>query len=81
MLNNKGFTVIELVLSFAFVSVLSVSLFAVVINYREKQQESSIETKLLSYKSKLIVDVQNDIQKLQVPFCTCYHLYLHFRTC
>lgn len=63
MLNNKGFTVIELVLSFAFVSVLSVSLFAVVINYREKQQESSIETKLLSYKSKLIVDVQNDIQK------------------
>lgn len=73
MLNNKGFTVIELILSFAFVSVLSASLFAVVINYREKQQESSVETKLLSYKSKLIVDVQNDIQKKildSIDYCT-----------
>ena len=53
MLNNKAFTVIELIVSFAFVSVLSISLFAIVINYKEKEQDVSIETELLSFKSDL----------------------------
>lgn len=73
MLDNKGFTVVELILSFAFVSILSASLFAVVINYKEKQQESSIETKLLSFKSKLVIDIQSDIQKKvleSIDYCT-----------
>ena len=63
MLNNKAFTVIELIVSFAFVSVLSISLFAIVINYKEKEQDVSIETELLSFKSKMTVEIENDIQK------------------
>lgn len=61
--NNNGFTVIELLMSFLFVSILSISLFAVVINYRNKQLDVSIETELLSFKSKVVIDVQKDIQK------------------
>jgi len=63
MLNKKGFTVVELIMSFAFVSILSASLFAVIINYKNKQQDISVESKLLSFKSKVTIDIQNDIQK------------------
>ena len=73
MLNNKAFTVIELIVSFAFVSVLSISLFAIVINYKEKEQDVSIETELLSFKSKMNVEIENDIQKKilkNIKYCT-----------
>lgn len=63
MLNNKGFTIVELIVSFAFVSILTVSLFAIVVNYKEKQQKVSTETELLAFKSKLTIEIQNDIQR------------------
>ena len=62
MLNNKGFTVIELIMSFVFTSILALSLFAVVLNYRNRQTDESIRADLLSFKSQLIIDVQKDIQ-------------------
>lgn len=71
--NNKGFTVIELIMSFAFVALLSASLFAVVVNYKEKQQSVSIETELLSFKTKLTIDIQSDIQTKileDISYCT-----------
>lgn len=60
--NNKGFTVIELIMSFLFASILALSLFSVVLLYREKQTDSTIESELLAFKSKLMIDVENDIQ-------------------
>ena len=63
MLNKKGFTIIELIVSFAFVSILTASLFAVVINYKEKEQDVSVETELLSFKYKITIEIENDIQK------------------
>lgn len=73
MLNKKGFTIIELIVSFAFVSILTASLFAVVINYKEKEQDVSVETELLSFKYKLTVEIENDIQKKllnYIEYCT-----------
>jgi type II secretory pathway pseudopilin PulG len=73
MLNNKGFTVVELIMSFVFSSILAVSLFAVILNYRDKQIDTSIQTKLLAFKSELIIDVQQDIQRLglrSIDYCT-----------
>lgn len=60
--NNKGFTVIELIMSFLFASILSLSLFSAVLVYRQKQNDSTIESDLLAFKSQLIIDVENDIQ-------------------
>ena len=60
--SNKGFTVIELIMSFLFASILALSLFSVVLLYREKQTDSTIESELLAFKSKLMIDVENDIQ-------------------
>ena len=63
MLNNKGFTVVELIASFVFSSILALSLFAVILNYRDKEVDSSIETRLLAFKSNLMIDVEKDIEK------------------
>ena len=70
--NNKGFTVIELIMSFLFASILSLTLFSVIVAYRGKQQDSSIETRLLAFKSQIIIDVQEDIQLKglkQINYC------------
>ena len=60
--NEKGFTVIELIMSFLFASILALTLFSVIILYRNKQVDSTIEAQLLAFKSQLIIDVQNDIE-------------------
>ena len=60
--NNKGFTVIELITSFVFTSILALSLFSVIVLYRSKQTDSSIETELLAFKSQLLIEIQEDIQ-------------------
>ena len=73
MLKKNGFTVIELIMSFAFASILSITLFSVVINYRSKEIDTSIQTELLSFKSKLTIDIQQDIQRLvlhSMEYCT-----------
>lgn len=62
MLNKKGFTVIELIMSFTFSSILAISLFAVVMNYRNKEMDFSIKNDLLAFKSQVIIDIQKDIQ-------------------
>lgn len=60
--NNKGFTVIELIMSFLFASILAITLFSVVVTYKDKQMDSTIEAELLSFKSHLVIDIQEDIQ-------------------
>lgn len=74
MLNKKGFTLIEIIVSFIFVSVLSISLFSIIINYRNKAQDNEAELELLSYISKVKIDVQKDIDnKLLKSMNNCYN--------
>ncbi len=61
--NNKGFTVVELIASFVFTSILAITLFAAVMNYKDKQTDSMISTQLLAFKSQLLMDIESDIQK------------------
>ena len=60
--NKKGFTVVELIVSFAFVSLLAIQLFQAVLNYRDKQDEAHIETQLIEFKNKMTLLVQKDIE-------------------
>ena len=71
--NNKGFTVIELIMSFLFASILAISLFSVIVTYRNKQVDSTIETDLLAFKSQFVMDVQEDFQLRgvrEINYCT-----------
>ena len=58
--NNKGFTVIELILSFALVMFLAVAMFALVNNYRNREQEESIRRDLLTLQNTLTQDIYQD---------------------
>lgn len=61
--NEKGFTVIELVLSFMFVTVLSLSMYQIITNYKQKSQLESIRSELINFTTKMIIDIEQDITK------------------
>ena len=62
MLNKKGFTVIELIMSFVFVSILTTSLFMAVMNYKTKEREVKVQREVESFKSKMTMEIENDIE-------------------
>ena len=61
-MNKKGFTVIELILSFAFVSILTISLFSLVMNYKDKEQYAQDITELNSFRNNITMMIQKDLQ-------------------
>jgi len=63
MLNNKGFTVVEVVVSFAFVVIILTSMFAVVINYQNKTDIEKVKSNLLIFKNNVLEVVYSDIVK------------------
>lgn len=62
-LNNKGFTIVELTLSFVFVFTLAFSMYQLLFNYRMKQNEESIKSQMLDYKNQVTLAIQNDINE------------------
>ncbi len=75
-MNNKGFTVVELIASFVFTSILAITLFAAVMNYKDKQTDSIITTELLAFKSQVLIDIETDIQKrglYSIEYADCRH--------
>ncbi len=86
-MNNKGFTIIELTLSFVFVFTLAFSMFQLLYNYRVKQDSESMKSQMLDYKNQITLAIQNDInnKKLRlIDYCksggviTNRCLVLHF---
>lgn len=63
-LNNKGMSIIEIVLSFAMVMVLVTGMLFIVVNYRNKVVISTKRLELNTFKNTLTQDIQNDIVKL-----------------
>ena len=59
-MNNKGFTVIELVLSFVLVMFLSISMFALVNNYRDREEREAVKKSLLALKNTVTTDIYQD---------------------
>lgn len=64
--NEKGFTVIELILSFALVMFLAIAMFAVVNSYRNREQKESVARDLLTLKTKLTQDINEDMMNKKV---------------
>lgn len=61
IVNNKGFTIIEIIFSFSFIMVIAIGLFVVAGNYKTKQQTESSKRDLKTYKTILVADIQKDI--------------------
>ena len=60
-LNNKGITIIEILLCFVLVIGITASLFSSLNNYKEKQQLESNRNAITTYKNLLTKDIQDDL--------------------
>lgn len=60
-MNKKGFSTIEVVLSFALVVIILASLTAIVINFRDKIPNEHVMTQLFNYKNSITKIVYDDI--------------------
>ena len=72
-LNNKGFTIVELIVSFLFVFMLAFSMYELLFSYRTKQNEESIKAQLIDYKNQVTLAIQGDIydKKLKnIDYCS-----------
>ena len=61
MLNNKGFTIVEVVISFTFVVIILASMFAVVINYQNDSEKQQLENDILVFRNSVLQIIYNDI--------------------
>ena len=62
-LNNKGMTAVELLVCFIIVSTIVVSMFNLIMNYRNREQIEEINDEVTNYINNLQKDIQDDLIK------------------
>ena len=60
-LNNKGISIVEILLCFVLVIGVTFSLFSSLNNYKEKQQLESDRNTIVTYKNLLTKEIQDDL--------------------
>ena len=70
--NNKGFTIVELMIAFSLTMVVVVLLFQIVLTLKDIYVSSGIKTEIFTKNSNFIRFVQNDLHnKSLVSFTSC----------
>ena len=65
-LNNKGMSIIEIVLTFALIMAMVIGMFTIIMNYRDKASLSLKKLEMDTFKNTLTKDIQDDILNLGV---------------
>jgi len=65
-LNNKGMSIVEIVVTFALIMVMVIQMLTVVMNYKDKASLSLKKLDLDTFKNNLTRDIQKDISTLGV---------------
>lgn len=60
-LNNKGFTAIELLVTFIILSFVVTGMFDAVLNYKDKEQHEALKSSVMDYESKIQKIIQDDL--------------------
>ena len=60
-MNQKGFTLVELIISIILISAIIIPAFSIALSYKNKMLISSDKQQLLAYKNRLTVLIQSDI--------------------
>ena len=71
MNNNKGFSILELVISFAICMVILIFMFEIVLVLRETYEKSMIKTELYNKQNLIIEQIYSDINKNGLNTVTC----------
>lgn len=74
-LNNKGMTIIEVLVCFVIVSVVMMSLFSTISAFNEKRIEESYRAKMYSFKNEWTSKIQEDFIKKGLSFAKVSTLY------
>lgn len=62
-LNNKAMTLIEILVCFTLVGIISTMMLNTVLNYRTRQEMESVSMEIIKYKNNITKLVQDDIAK------------------
>ena len=65
-MKNKGFTLIELIVSFALITVISVSLFKTVLSVQQRQSQNIAINKFKAFQLLLNTEIENDFLKEEI---------------
>lgn len=65
-LNNKGMSIIEIVITFALIMFMVIGLFTIVLNYQSKANDVIKKADLVALKTSLTKDIQDDISEYGV---------------
>lgn len=65
-LNNKGMSIIEIVITFSLIMFMVIGLFTIVLNYQSKAADTIKKSDLIAFKTSLTKDIQDDISKYGV---------------
>ena len=81
MKNNKGFSMVELIVSFAICSVIVVFLFQIVLVLKDLYEKSAIKTTLLNKQNIIVNLIYTDISEkglISVNTCDDYCITFNF---
>lgn len=67
-LNNRGITTIEIIICFALVVVISVTMYSTISTFNKKRLVESYKARIYTYKNLLTKDIQDDFIKKGRPF-------------
>lgn len=71
-MNNKGFTIVELLASFVLSSVIIIIMFQLIINLKELYQTSGLKTELINKQNIMTNKIYTDlIEKELIQFSSC----------
>lgn len=70
-LNDKGMTLIELIISFAILALLVFSMLGTVISVKKKASDEAFSKEMAEFKSTLVKDIEDDLIKNTVNNVTC----------
>lgn len=72
-MKNKGFTLIELILSLSLIVLVILPVFGVIMGYKNKEIIEANKADLNSFKSKVITTIEEDIVKKGIKY-TCEYI-------
>lgn len=60
-LNNKGMTIVEILITFVIIASITVSLYASIASLKNKEEVASYKESITTYKNLLTREIENDI--------------------
>ena len=65
-LNNKGLTVIEVILCFVLISIITVSIYSVISTFNDKRIQEKYKEEIIAYRNLLTKEIEDDFIKIGI---------------